>query len=433
MWYQELLKVLISKINNAEQKNTEAFLTLLFKKITKSSGGLIPPLVLFGLIDKMYKKYGSLEEGSVPLKSFARDITGLSLILVKAASDSPVWNKDFSLKHRVILSALGLSTPRAGFKPRTRGLKSKIYEDDGWSDDELPDTIEKVPDFKSKIIFLETKIYEAWDYDLTVDFDTLLSIILNSHPAIAPAVLAYCKQGYTSLSEDFDEFICKLRLMLLAREYIEQGNLYELQLLLHPDSEEILEALTSICQETLKPHIRRSYFESVKIQTHFLKVIGENLQKRATPFVTKIIDRYLNDNETIKDLLQFALEHDQPKIVSYLREKTLLINIVDTLINNIETKSGGRWTSGINSEKVEALKAIQAKIEADKGFSIDDSVVQPNYKQEIMEACQIKRNPWHFWAIPNSVTEFKHLLEENMLDLPTTDNRTNDIFFTHKG
>ncbi|KTC87822.1 MULTISPECIES: hypothetical protein [Legionella] len=519
MWYQKILEELILKINEEQQKQAKEFLALFFKGLQQCAQESIPPLVLFGLIDKMYKKYSSQEEGSVELTSFARDLTGLSIILMKAAFDPAIWTEDFSyLRQSAIQSALGLNTSSKA-KPKTKVLKSREIDD--WGDDELPPTIEEVSGFLSQLEFLEIKTLQAWKYNLTVDFDHLLSILISNHSVVDPAIFIHCKQGFTGVSEEFDEFICKLRLMLAARVYIKQGNLDMLQRLLHPDTynDDTLKLLTLLCQETLKPEVINLSFHTAKHKKHFLKHTEENLTKRDALFVLNIINKHLNNNKTRNELAQLALEHGQHKIANYLNheieelvepsndlngdlpqlvsseneaqvlsaiqidqllknrarsptikafhawenanselltqiakqlpfeqfssidwnsitvnslcelleipnpQQLLLINIVDTLIDNIETKNGGRWTSGINSEKVTALKAIITEIKAEKGLSIEDSVLQTSYLQDIMAVCHIKRNPWHFWATPNSVTEFKHLLEENNLDLPAAEMR----------
>ncbi|KTD33218.1 DNA repair protein [Legionella nautarum] len=512
MWYQKVLEELVPKIEKKQQKQAKEFLAIFFKGLQECSGEPIPPLVLFGLIDKMYKKYGSQEEESVDLTSFARDLTGLSLILMKAAFDLALFNEDFSYikQSKIRQPVLGFNISKA--KRQSKVLKSR--PDDDWGDEELPDTIEDVSGFFPKLEFLEIKTLQAWDYDLTVDFDHLLSILIANHSVVDPEIFTHCKQSATGVSEDFDEFICKLRLLFLVRDYIKKGDLGMLQRLLHPDSfkDATLQLLTSLCQETLKPEIISNSFRSEKSKQHFLKLSEENLKKRDDLFVLNIVNKHLNNRKTRNELAQLALEHGQPKIAEYLNHeieelveasndlngdspqqeskeneaqalsaiqieqllknriksptieafhawensnselltqiakllpfeqfssinwtsitvehlcelleistpRLLLINLVDTLINNIETKNGGRWTSGIDSEKVKTLKAIKTEIEAEKVFSIEDSVLQTTYLRAIEAVCHIKRNPWHFWATPNSVTEFKQLLEDNNLDL----------------
>jgi hypothetical protein len=93
-------------------------------------------------------------------------------------------------------------------------------------------------------------------------------------------------------------------------------------------------------------------------------------------------------------------------------QKTILANIVGTLIKNIETKSGKRFTSGINSKKVQQLKNIQTHINSEDEIKTGSEKLK-EYTQNIMNICKIKRNPIHFWRSPNSVKEYLTLLKEN--------------------
>jgi hypothetical protein len=100
--------------------------------------------------------------------------------------------------------------------------------------------------------------------------------------------------------------------------------------------------------------------------------------------------------------------------------KSILLNILATLISNIENKNSGRWTSGVNSQKVDLLKKIMNSITSESEKISPDSPTQSDYLQQIMDVCLIKRNPIHFWATPTSVQEYKQLLQENGLELTTT-------------
>jgi hypothetical protein len=93
-------------------------------------------------------------------------------------------------------------------------------------------------------------------------------------------------------------------------------------------------------------------------------------------------------------------------------QKAILANIVGTLIKNIETKSGKRFTSGINSKKVQRLKDIQTRINSEDEIKTGSKKLK-EYTQNIMKICKIKRNPIHFWRSPDSVKEYVVLLKEN--------------------
>ncbi len=97
----------------------------------------------------------------------------------------------------------------------------------------------------------------------------------------------------------------------------------------------------------------------------------------------------------------------------------ILLDIVNTLINNIETKQGGRWTSGINSKKVQLLADIRDSIAAKKQDLILKSEAQTDYLRNIMKVCEMKRNSFHFWATPASVGEYKLLLKQRNIDFPS--------------
>ena len=115
-----------------------------------------------------------------------------------------------------------------------------------------------------------------------------------------------------------------------------------------------------------------------------------------------------------------VVTQDKPKSMTELSpNKKILIDIVTTLIGNIENKKGGRWTSGINSKKVELLAELKNTIAAEKEEIETGNYVQITYLQEIMRVCQMKRNPLHFWSTPDSVEEYKQLLMEKKIELPT--------------
>lgn len=90
--------------------------------------------------------------------------------------------------------------------------------------------------------------------------------------------------------------------------------------------------------------------------------------------------------------------------------KQILSTIINTIISNIENKHGGRWTSGMNSQKVSTLRAIQQSINQEQ--ELEDG----EFHKEIMDACQLKRNLLHFWHTPDSVNEYLDLLKQNNIE-----------------
>ena len=94
---------------------------------------------------------------------------------------------------------------------------------------------------------------------------------------------------------------------------------------------------------------------------------------------------------------------------------TKLINIVSILIKNISEGAGGRYTSSTDHKKVSDLKSILNTLKTKE----ESGKTQNEYVREILDVCKIKRNSMHFWATPHSVDEFKALLKENKMKLPS--------------
>lgn len=90
--------------------------------------------------------------------------------------------------------------------------------------------------------------------------------------------------------------------------------------------------------------------------------------------------------------------------------------IIKRLINNIKTKQGNRWTSGTGSQKVQALRDIRDKLQSTSSEEWGEK--ESEFLLETLKICEQKRSFFHFWATPESVTEFKALLKEKGLELP---------------
>jgi len=73
-------------------------------------------------------------------------------------------------------------------------------------------------------------------------------------------------------------------------------------------------------------------------------------------------------------------------------------------------KKNGRWTSGKDSRKATELKNLQETIKADPFIS---KVSADKYINGIEKLVALKRNKIHFWATPQSLKEFKDLIENS--------------------
>lgn len=90
--------------------------------------------------------------------------------------------------------------------------------------------------------------------------------------------------------------------------------------------------------------------------------------------------------------------------------------IIERLIGNIESKQGNRWTSGKGSQKVQALKDVKKKLQSTPSEEWGEK--ESEFLLETLRICEQKRSFFHFWATPESVTEFKTLLKKKGLELP---------------
>ena len=212
MWYEQLLKQLIvSKIKDKEQAKGIEFLDLFFKQYHMVSGETVPPLALLGLLDKLYKKYEPLENKTVELTPFARDLTFLGIILLKASFDDAIWNSDFDFTHPTILSALGIDLSANIAAHQVNPVNND------WGDIELPTDISQISGLKAKINFLERITWKAWHYDISLDFGHTLDTIIKNKPDLIPEIVEYYK-SFASKSDVFDEFICKLKEIAMATQ-----------------------------------------------------------------------------------------------------------------------------------------------------------------------------------------------------------------------
>jgi len=141
-----------------------------------------------------------------------------------------------------------------------------------------------------------------------------------------------------------------------------------------------------------------------------------------TALIAEMAQRGRHPSDTMKkvDTITAVVSKD----VSSPMHRDVLFAIVGQLIHNIESKNGNRWTSGINSVKVQQLNQLQNIIKSDKGEIKAGSKEAEDYLLKIMKICEMKRNPLHFWATPESVGEYKALLQQHNINLPDETNAT---------
>ncbi|KTC76997.1 hypothetical protein [Legionella brunensis] len=153
-----------------------------------------------------------------------------------------------------------------------------------------------------------------------------------------------------------------------------------------------------------------------KIFEATLKQALDEKQRTLTITTTAASKKPSPVTEVIKESLPLFVEN-QPDSGEVTRttavgnkRQTDLTFIVDTLINNIETPTGKRWTSGKDSEKVSNLKTLRDAMANTPHEAWSSS--ESDFIEQIRSVCQKKRNVLHFWATPASVSEFETLLDE---------------------
>ncbi|ASQ47430.1 hypothetical protein [Legionella clemsonensis] len=151
--------------------------------------------------------------------------------------------------------------------------------------------------------------------------------------------------------------------------------------------------------EQVLPRLLEAIPESKRLQA-----IRERNQRGQT-----LLSLVKDDPEQIKVILQ-ALP-DENKI----RQKIELYFIIATLISNIE-KGANRRTSGLGSQKITRFYQVQDQLLQEE--TKDKEL--PEFMQDVLAICHMKRNPIHFWALPASVTEFLEMAKNKSLPLPET-------------
>ncbi|KTD31162.1 hypothetical protein Lmor_2769 [Legionella moravica] len=173
-------------------------------------------------------------------------------------------------------------------------------------------------------------------------------------------------------------------------------------------------------------HDRIKEIESAEAMVQELAIETQSQHQMQSPQTQELAQQHLNeepnnDNEITEQqdtplgmASEEALEETpEPPILE--DAKTKLINIVSILIKNISEGAGGRYTSSTQHKKVTDLKSILNRLTN----SDESGTIQDDWVKEIMDVCKIKRNSLHFWAVPHSVVEFKGLLKDNNIMLPS--------------
>lgn len=194
MWCKKILNQLTLKVIQEERQSAIDFLEDIFYQLSILSvteyvvqssledpdGNFIPlipklrknsisELLLFGLIDNMYKKFDRVEDNSIPVAAFARQLLGLSLVFMKIAEDDAIWIADFKelWRSRRVIRLLGfenqnldsLNLIRLNFKPDENNWRPNYFEA-----------------ILQDVIALERSIFSELKQSLRIDFDNLLEI-----------------------------------------------------------------------------------------------------------------------------------------------------------------------------------------------------------------------------------------------------------------
>lgn len=362
MWYEHLVKELfIPKVNKAKQIEAAKFLDLFFQKYRRTSGETIPPLALLGLIYKLHKRYDSLGNETLTLTQFSREFIGLSIILMKASFDEAIWNVDFKLDIPEIKDALNLLPFNSANTP-----ESKVIPE--WEDVQFPADINHIQKFTVQLRFLEAQAFRALDYNLSLDYDYLLPIMIKNRAIIFPELLEYYTEGFAGKSDLFDEFIYKLKLTIIAYQYIEQGNLQGFQDLLNAEPNKIAE-ITLEWELTLgsSKHITSALISRA--------IQNLNSEENRTTFITEALG---NNQPAIANFLRansLTSENESTKILPQSEthienKKPLLLTFtkIDQLIKNCEELFKSRIISRVEqfpagqNELWQLLKEINAQL-----------------------------------------------------------------------
>lgn len=206
MWALQIIKLLQVKIKKDEQENFVFFLNTFFDHFNHYIENELEknPVILLGVIQKLYAKFSARENDSIELKEFAQFIFGLVIIYNKVNNDEfilpntafLVFFKNPSIRNSLALDAEIQKSIRE-LKSGARTFASKNSEQSF-----------SVNIQAQIIVFnqIEAKVWNELDYELEVDLQKLLELF---HSTQNPELLiSFCTQ-MTHLhkrSDIFDAF-----------------------------------------------------------------------------------------------------------------------------------------------------------------------------------------------------------------------------------
>ncbi len=203
MWALEIIKLLQVKIKKDEQENFSFFLNALFDHFNHYIENELEknPVILLGVIQKLYAKFSARENDSIELKEFAQFIFGLMIIYNKVNNDEFILSNAAFLvffKNPAIRNSLALN---AEIQRSIRELKSgtRIFTSKN-SEKSFSVNIQALI-----IVFnqIEAKVWNELDYELEVDLQKLLELFRSTqNPEL---LISFCTQ-MTHLHKKSDIF-----------------------------------------------------------------------------------------------------------------------------------------------------------------------------------------------------------------------------------
>lgn len=204
MWALEIIKLLHVKIKENEQENYGVFLNTFFdhfnyyieKELEKN------PVILLGVIQKLYSNFAARENNSIELKEFARFIFGLMMIYNKVNNDEFILpNSAFLVffKNPSIRQSLDLNTEIQGcIRELKSGTRSFLPPIDG-------ERQCSVNIYALIIIFnqIEANVWRALKHELEVDLEALLELFRATEK---PEILMSFLQNMKHLAKKSDIF-----------------------------------------------------------------------------------------------------------------------------------------------------------------------------------------------------------------------------------
>ncbi|WP_094091616.1 hypothetical protein [Legionella clemsonensis] len=122
--------------------------------------------------------------------------------------------------------------------------------------------------------------------------------------------------------------------------------------------------------------------------------------------------REIRVDEDIKEPLQLNTNKDLTTEASDMNANTVkLTTIITALKENIAHQRNGRKTVRNSDWKRELLTTLQNRLKNNPDSDVGQCI------HEVRKICKMKRNFFHFWSEPHSVSEFERLLEQELPEL----------------